>query len=259
MHIPVAPLELAVHEVVAKGAYGRISRAVDRDGREVAVKSVRQSDPGWTREVAALRRVDHPAVLRLEHACRWDGEVHMVTALYSRDLFEVLRAERPSEPRAVEYAREMLVAVAAVLAAGMQHLDVKLENFCVDAAGRLVLIDLGSAEVLSDGWSTPTEYSVGTDAYLAPELAYDRRFTQTTDVWGVGVALFGLLADALPYALQPGPSARMIPSYTTIERRVDQLAATMYVRMALFRMLDCDPCRRPTPAAALVLLQPPPA
>jgi serine/threonine-protein kinase len=48
---------------------------------------------------------------------------------------------------------------------------------------------------------------IGTDAYMSPEAFQGKRNVQT-DIWSVGVLLYALLADNLPFS-QEHPSERM--------------------------------------------------
>jgi serine/threonine protein kinase len=243
MHLPIGGL-------VAEGAFGRVNRAV-RDGVMVAIKTM-PTRRHWQREVDALKRIDHPSVLKLLDAHVEDKVVRLVTPLHSDDLLTVVQAEPPTERQAVAYARQMLEALEAVRAAGLQHLDVKLENFCTDG-DRLVLIDFGSAEPLGSGWLTRLDRDVGTEEYLPPEVAIKNRFGETSDVWGVGVVLYAMQTGNLPYHVAPaGRHGRRAPDFSTICTR--KLDASPTTHAAISAMLELDPLRRPNPAQALQLL-----
>ena len=90
-------------------------------------------------------------------------------------------------------AVQLLAAVRAVHATGCAHLDVKTENVMV-RDGRPVLVDLGSSRVL--GTAQPPGQPVGTVGYAAPEMEECRPVSASMDVYGVGVVLAEVLAEA---------------------------------------------------------------
>ncbi|MBL8611919.1 MAG: protein kinase, partial [Myxococcales bacterium] len=109
-------------------------------------------------------------------------------------------------PRALELARQILVALDAAHQAGVVHRDVKPENVFVvaTAAGTLVkLLDFGlarppklSAHELS---LTGGGLLLGTLAYMAPEQARAERASPAVDVYAVGTILFEMIAGSRPY------------------------------------------------------------
>ncbi|MCK6482528.1 MAG: protein kinase [Phycisphaerae bacterium] len=90
---------------------------------------------------------------------------------------------------------------------GVIHRDLKPANILVDAAGEPHVLDFGLAKALGDGALTASadvtragEF-MGTFAYAAPEqLAGDPNQIDTrTDVYALGVLLYQILTDALPF------------------------------------------------------------
>ena len=93
---------------------------------------------------------------------------------------------------AVQYAHGRLVI----------HRDLKPSNILVNAAGEARLLDFGIARLLDDGGGL-TEFDARplTPQYAAPEQILGEPVGITADVYGLGVLLYELLADAAPYQL----------------------------------------------------------
>jgi WD40 repeat protein len=79
---------------------------------------------------------------------------------------------------------------------GVVHRDVKPANLLVDGRGHLWVTDFGLARLHGDGALTVSGDLLGTLRYMSPEQALGRQgaVDQRTDVYGLGVTLYELLA-----------------------------------------------------------------
>lgn len=105
-------------------------------------------------------------------------------------------------------AEPAVYAMITQLSAALQHLheqhvihrDVKLENCLVDNEvwpPRLKLCDFGHACV---GQASDGEVDFyGTPGYSSPEVMSRLAWSSAADVWAMGVVMFALLANALPF------------------------------------------------------------
>jgi tetratricopeptide (TPR) repeat protein len=106
---------------------------------------------------------------------------------------------------------------------GIIHRDLKPGNVLIDQAGRVKLIDFGIAKSLvpsrteKDGGSTGRNLTsaghiVGTPAYMSPEqtTGQPELIDVRSDVYSLGVILYELCTDALPYDVKNVELARAI-------------------------------------------------
>ena len=74
------------------------------------------------------------------------------------------------------------------------HLDIKFENIVISKTKpiKIKIIDLAFCKKL-DKKNHPK--SIGTNGYVSPEVLMYKRYFHNTDVWSLGVVLYGLLTD----------------------------------------------------------------
>ena len=152
----------------------------------------------------AAARLAHPHVARVYdygETCDDDGNrtpYIVMELLRGRPLSEATTPMPP--PQAFQICAEIASALAAAHAQGVVHCDVKPSNVMLTAVGAKVF-DFGIASMVAsaDDGSLVDEV-VGTPAYLAPELLTAGPVTPATDVYALGVLLYGLLTQQDPWA-----------------------------------------------------------
>ena len=271
-------------EELSRGGFGVVWRARDAAGRQAALKLLPPvGDPGevarFQREVEALRRVEHPHVVRIHDAGVEQGRPWLAMELIEGESLEArLRRAGPLPPaQAVRVALELARALAAVHAQGLVHRDVKPANLVLEAgSGRTVLIDFGLSLALWEASRlTRTGESLGTPAFMAPEqVRCDREQGPAVDLWAAGATLHMLLTGEPPFGggaptavmqrilqEEPAPPSRQAPGVTpaldALVRRC--LAKRPAERFASARALEAalnDPAlgRKPAPGPARALL-----
>ena len=190
---------------IGEGAFGQVNLATElATGDSVAVKKVRlRSDAverlRLAREILALRRLEHPNVVRLRAALPEDFSILLAFDLMAGDLRSLLeRSAAPLGAGAVKGALlQLLRGLAYCHAQGVLHRDLKPANLLLSADGVLQLADFGLARLhAADG--RPYSHQVATRWYRAPELLYGaQHYDGGCDMWAVG-AIFGELLNHEP-------------------------------------------------------------
>jgi len=169
------------------------------------------------REVALLRRLDHPHVIKIYEYALDDANkllVLILEHLCGGDVFDYLVASPNcmlGEPAAVNIVRQVLFGLRYCHAKGIVHRDIKLENFVLTSS----LADSGSepvCKIIDFGFATNPDSEVrgsyGTPAYMAPEVAMFvtqskaakvEDYTSKVDLWSAGVCALLMLCGYNPF------------------------------------------------------------
>ena len=76
------------------------------------------------------------------------------------------------------------------------HKDIKPENIVFDLNGYLYITDFGLSKIHNQNFDF--EYS-GTPSYMAPELLMKRKYDFSVDIYALGIILFEIMTQKLPY------------------------------------------------------------
>jgi protein kinase-like protein/PDZ domain-containing protein len=187
-------------ECVGRGSFGIVYRAWDpKLEREVAIKLFEiaaSAADAFLTEGRLLARVDHPNVVRIYGADKFDGANGLwMEFVQGRTLKEIIQEQGVlSDDEATALGGAICRALAAVHGRGLVHGDVKAQNVMRERGGRIVLMDFGAG-----GRHGPSASPrVGTPLYMAPELFEGAAPTPAADVYSVGVLLFHLVTGSFP-------------------------------------------------------------
>ncbi|WP_435897285.1 serine/threonine-protein kinase [Streptomyces tsukubensis] len=208
-HERVVDGRFALEARLGGGGMGTVWRARDLVlDRAVALKEVRPPDPGLAeydpeaarllrarvlREARALARVDHPNVVTIHHVVDGGGDTYpwLVMELVTGGSLADLLARGPMDPAAAaRLGREVLAALGAAHAAGIQHRDVKPANVLLRPDGRPVLTDFGIAAIRESTVLTATGSIIGTPDYMAPERITGESGGPASDLWSLAMMLY---------------------------------------------------------------------
>ncbi|MFI6283415.1 serine/threonine-protein kinase [Streptomyces sp. NPDC051018] len=186
-------------ERLGSGGMGTVWRARDTAlHREVALKEVRHDAAASDsvrervlREARALARLSHPHVVTVHHIVDGDPHPWIVMELVTGSSLDERLNEGPMTPvRAAGIGRQVLSALRAAHAAGIQHRDVKPANILLRADGTAVLTDFGIAALQGSTSLTMTGELVGSPEYIAPERIRGRNDHPASDLWSLGIVLY---------------------------------------------------------------------
>lgn len=195
------------------GAMGKVHLAEDLLlGRKVAIKVLRPQMASslfvekFMAEARVVARLDHPGIVRIFDAGQTGPWFYFVMELIEGfDLATVMaHPELPKLAERLRWVAEIAEAMAYAHEHRVIHRDLKPANILVsNRDGRARVTDFGIAHVSSSADATSFSKAgmqVGTPLYMAPEqLAHGVRANPSTDVYALGVSLYFVLTQSLPF------------------------------------------------------------
>ncbi|MCK6515936.1 serine/threonine protein kinase [Myxococcota bacterium] len=203
----VGPYE--IKRLIGQGGMAMVMLAESPSGERVALKWLDRSSASlnarFQREVATLRRLHHPNVVRVIDDGVERGRPYMVMELVEGPDLRVYATklrERPAEERYREVCRvgaSLCDALEAVHALGLIHRDVKPANILLDRRGAPRLADFGVVKDTEEPDHTALGAIVGTTGYASPEQLRGEEIDHRADLYSLGCTLYFLLTGERPY------------------------------------------------------------
>ena len=202
----------SILKIIGQGGMGRVYLARDeRLDRDVAIKVLHPSRARdraarlrFLREGRAAAAVEHPHVMTIHQV----GEEHDLPFIVMQRLDGCTLTEyrertgRVPVAEALRIGGEAAEGLAAAHKLGLVHRDIKPDNiFLVGPKRQVKIIDFGLArDAAEDGAKLTLDGAVvGTPAYMSPERISDQEIDARGDVFGLGVILYELLSNRLPF------------------------------------------------------------
>lgn len=207
-------------ELIGKGSFGRVYKAVDLRGDLVAVKiiSIEEGDstrPGSVdtvndilREVKTLKRLTESGAKNIcgviaTHVV--DASVWMVTKYCAGGSVATLKRPTGSLPEKwiIPILREVAEAIAWIHKNNVIHCDIKCANVFVTDRGGVELCDFGVAAIIETKFDKRKTVT-GTLHWMAPEL-FDPNVSYGTevDIWAFGSMAYEVASGLPPNAITP--------------------------------------------------------
>ncbi len=200
----------------------------------------------FQREAAAVARLRHHNIVQVHDFGIHEGVTYMVMEFIQgqtlKDRLTALRikGERLTTTEVLALTRELASALDHAHANGLVHRDVKPANVLLretaTAGYEAILTDFGIAKILEGVQFTETGLSMGTPDYMSPEQAAGEAITPQTDVYALGIVVFEMLTNQLPFRADT-PAAMLLkhintdpPSPRTIDPSVPAALDTVLFR-----------------------------
>src|ERR1700722_11334722 len=203
-----------VDSTLGTGGMGTVFKAVDPQGRAVAIKMIggsvlkgtalmrekkkEDSRIGLVREARLAAGLRHPNIVEIYDIGQNKGALYVVMELLQgKPLDRYARAHPVGAPEALRIVAQVCDALDCAHSHGIIHRDIKPAN--------VFLTETGIVKVLDFGIALPAEQApaigavIGTPYYMSPEQIMGKDVDGRSDVWSAGVTLFQLLTTRMPF------------------------------------------------------------
>ncbi len=234
---------------VGRGGFATVYEARDRAlGRTVAFKALGpgtrpRREERLVREAEAAARLSHPNIVTLHDVGRSEHGPYLVMELLRGRTLAQRLAQGPITLReTLRVAVEVARGLAHAHANGVIHRDLSPGNVYLCDDGQVKVLDFGMAHAFGR-----RKLDGGTPSYMAPEQWRGAPEDERTDVFALGVILYRMLADELPFrqdGAKPLLFSRAAPALDVTEMPA--------LGPLVDRMLERDPVKRPRDAGEVV-------
>ncbi|EMS54101.1 Proline-rich receptor-like protein kinase PERK8 [Triticum urartu] len=166
--------------LLGEGGFGSVYKGCLPEGREVAIKKLKdgsgQGEREFQAEVEIISRVHHRHLVSLVGYCISGDQRLLVYDFVPND---TLHYHLHGHPRII-------------------HRDIKSSNILLDNNFEAQVADFGLARLAMDFATHVTTRVMGTFGYMAPEYASSGKLTEKSDVFSFGVVLLELITGRKP-------------------------------------------------------------
>ena len=197
---------------LGKGAFASVFKAVDlATKKKCAVKRILRKQSSKSAapiahpllEYLIGKNLNHPAVISTIDCLQTPEAIYIQLELVDGgDLFGMLEPNGPAmaQRQTRKLAFQLASGVAYLHSKNVIHCDLKPENVLINK-GHVKICDFGLAGICGTERPGP---SVGTGAYMAPELLNRRSATplkliEAHDTWSVGIMIYAMAFADLPW------------------------------------------------------------
>jgi len=196
-------------EKLGEGGMGEVYLAEDTKlHRRVALKLLpayltrnAEARARFEREAQAEAALSHPNIVIIHDTGDLDGQVYIVMEyVEGKSLRELMDQRELSLEQVIEIALQICEGLKKAHQAGIVHRDIKPENIMIDRDGRVKILDFGLAMLKGTSRLTREIAVMGTIYYISPEQGLGEPIDHRTDIWSLGVMLYEMVADRLPFS-----------------------------------------------------------
>jgi len=208
----------------------------------------------FLREARAASSLSHPCVATVYGAGESGRHAFIALALIDGETIAECAVRAPFDHADVV---RLGIAVGEALShahgRGVIHRDITSRNIMLDRDGRVFVLDFGLARIVDRTRLTTTASSMGTAAYMAPEVALGREADPRADLYGLGVVLYEAVTGTLPFRHERAEGLLYAAVHEPAEPPSARRAGTPAILdRVIMRLLEKQPEARHPNADALV-------
>lgn len=204
---PKLPVRFQNQQLIGTGGFGQVWKAFDTQlERLVAIKVPhpdRHSSPGLSEQILAeARRASHftdKGIVRVLDVGSENGVYYIVSDFIDGgSLADTIRNAPLDTEASLRVVTEVADALHYAHRKEVIHRDVKPDNILLSKEGKAFITDFGIA-ISEEQPVRERSSTVGTLAYMSPEQVDGKHATAQSDIYSLGVVLYQLLTNRLPF------------------------------------------------------------
>jgi len=194
-----------LESMVGQGGMSEVFKARDPQGKTVAIKILKETDPYLVAKVVQEGNKIGPLLRGHEnivyvHEFGQSPDNRLYIAMEFVDAPSMRRSMRRqwTEPEIVSVVGQVCGALAFAHENNVVHRDIKPENILLTPDGVAKVLDFGIAKLTSASTVTRDKI-VGTPEYISPEQARGDPVKPASDVYSLGIVLYEMVAGSVPF------------------------------------------------------------
>jgi serine/threonine protein kinase/Tol biopolymer transport system component len=211
-----------IHSLLGKGGMGEVYLARNKKQQQwVALKILPAELAGDTghlrrfeQEARAASALSHRNIVTIYEVGQFNSLPFLVMEFIEGDtLRQYLRRSPMGLREVLDVAVQVAEALAVAHETGIVHRDIKPENIMLPRNGQVKVLDFGLAKLTESMFTrlatshattvtdinTEPGTAIGTINYMSPEQLRGLAIDGRTDIWSLGVAIYEMLAQELPF------------------------------------------------------------
>ena len=197
-------------QYIGRGGMGTVYKAYDTIlNRDVAIKMIKV-DPHakektikqFYKEVQTATNLYHDHLVNIYDVDENEEYCSIIMELVEgQTLKEFIQNNHPIELEQVQKIMLQIVsAIEVAHEANIIHRDIKPQNILIDEHNELKVTDFGISKATDSHTITETSNYLGSVEYAAPEQVKGKKTSEATDIYALGIILFELLSNQLPFS-----------------------------------------------------------
>lgn len=238
-------------QTIGKGVTAVVISLSDTEGKTLACKIITRkylsnhtSLERFVGEIEILRSVKHSSIIEIYDVLYTEQNVYVIMEYCEQGELIMYVIQNHELPLGLiqRFFFQICEGIYFLHDRGIAHRDIKPENILLDAQLNVKIADFGFSKRADSNFLMETP--CGSPFYAAPEIFAGRQYDgKKSDIWSLGVVLFGLATGALPWTAknQTHMLWQISNAQYEIPATVDPLVSD-----CIERCLRVDPDERPT-------------
>lgn len=242
--------EFKLISILGKGAFGTVLECVNlTNHHSVALKVIKKYKLTEKQilfsiqESELLSRLNHPNIVKFIDLHHTNSFLILeMELLKGNSLAHLLSHKKLGEPEVSSIMRMIFCGVSYLHKVQVLHRDLKPEN--------IMFQDLEQTNLKITDFGLSTKYTLeerldqrsGTMAYMAPEQALQKQYSEPVDIWSCGIILYQLLTNSHPLTSKKEDSQTFIKHLQNIEWKFPEnfpsLAKDLFLRCTRLNPLE---------------------